>query len=149
MIRNEKGRFESTKENEMSVAQKEAICYKSKLLNKYFDDYGELVKAEDAYTKAHAAELEAAEKRKTRAKEIEEAYKEVIATRKEAKAILDEANKKASDLIRTSEDKYTKLKNDFIKDYHSFHMSFTDTDGNTVVSVSDFLDSVFNNFWHF
>ena len=88
--RDEKGRFASMPV-EMTDEQKEAICYKSKLLNKYFDNYNEMVEAEAAYKKEHEAELKAKEERKA----LSEAVKEAVTKRVEAQIAAREAKEKA------------------------------------------------------
>ena len=125
--------------------EQEAVSYGfySKLLKKPFDSLEELKAAEDEYNKAHAEELRKAEERKTRAKEVEDAYRSALEVRKEAKKIIDEANKKASDMIRDTERHYDELKNAFVKDYGSFHMSYTNNNGQEIISFSDLIDSFF------
>ena len=71
--RDESGKFVATNK-EMTDEQREAICYKSKLLNKYFDNYDELVEAEAEFKKAHEAELKAKEDA-ARAREAEKQKK--------------------------------------------------------------------------
>lgn len=107
--------------------------YYSKLLKKPFDKLEDLKTAEDEYNKAHEAELKKAEERKIRAKEIEEAYKHSMQVRKDA-----------NELIRKADEAYYKLRNDFIKDYGSYHVSYSNSNGNEVVTISDLFDSFFN-----
>lgn len=71
--------------------------YYSEELKKYFNDEAECRKAEKEYEEKHAAELKAKEERAKRAKEINDAYAH-----------------------------YVKLRNEFIKDYGSFHMTYDD-----------------------
>lgn len=76
------------------------IKYYSEVLGKYFDEEKELVKAEKAYIRTQ----EEAKKRK-----------EMLAsTRKERAQEVEEAFKKANDLLE-----------EFINDYRSFHFSMT------------------------
>lgn len=90
--RDEKGRFASMP-NEMTDEQREAICYKSKLLNKYFDDYDKLVQEEDAYKKAHEAELKAKEERKLEVEAVKTAVTERVEAEVEARKVKAEAYK--------------------------------------------------------
>lgn len=73
---------------------------------KVYDTVEELQKAEKEYDEAHAAEIAKKRERKARAEEINEARKELVA-----------AQKRYNDLI-----------NKFIKDYGSYHATYTDTD---------------------
>ena len=81
----------AVKSEEMTDEQREAICYKSKLLNKYFDDYSEMVKAEDEYKKAHEAELKAKEQRKAEADEVKKAIEARVNAEIESRKIKAEA----------------------------------------------------------
>lgn len=89
------------------------VCYKSKLLNKIFDNYDELVKAEEEYEKANAEKLKQAEEKKSRLLKI-----------REARAKTFEARKQASKLIAEADDAYAKLVNEFIKDYGYYHDTY-------------------------
>ncbi len=81
----------------------------SEVLKKYFEDKGACEKAEKEYNEKHALELKAKEERTKRAKEVEEAY----------------AN-------------YIKLRNEFIKDYKEYHMTYRDSD-NGIESLFDYF----------
>lgn len=84
--------------------------YYSDSLKKFFETEKECLKAEkDQAEKLELAEKqkkELAEQRKARAKEVEDAYKAV-----------QEAQKK-----------YSELRTRFVRDYGSFHMTFTSKD---------------------
>ena len=84
--------------------------YYSEVLRKTYDSEKECLEAEEKYNEKLQAEekkkKELTEKRKERAKEVEDAYKAV-----------QEAQKK-----------YTELRNQFVRDYGSFHMTFTSKD---------------------
>lgn len=101
--------------------------YYSEKLKKLFDTQETLKKAEDVVLKAEAEKL-AKEKalketRANRAKEVETAIK-----------IADEARETAN-----------KLLNNFVKDYGSFHYSYTTEKPKTTDSVTnDFLKQVFS-----
>lgn len=90
--------------------------YYSEVLKKLYDSKEECAKAEDDYIKKVSKEAEEkkklAEERKRRAKEVEDAYRAVI----------------------EAEKNYSKLKNAFIKDYNSFHMTFSN------ISTSNLLE---------
>lgn len=112
-----------------------AMKYWSDLTKKVYDTPAELNRAEKAYKEAEEAERRAAEEAKrkeeelkatraTRAKEIEDAYAEAT------KALA----------------KYSELKNKFIKDFGSYHMTFTSKNSTPVhltEGVSSLLRSLF------
>lgn len=137
MNRDERGRFVKQKEmcvaeedahDEMTQEQLDAICYKSKLLNKYFDSYEELKAEEDAYRKEHDEKLKLAEEKKARAKEIEDLYRH-----------LQEVKREAVKAINDAEKEYIDKRNEFVKDYGSFHMSYFNNGKTEELSVSDFI----------
>ena len=113
-----------------NITRRGKVCYKSTLLNKVFDNYDELVKAEEEYEKVNAEKIKEAEIKKARAKEVEDAYKEAMQIRKEYNAKIAEADKK-----------YYELRDAFIKDYKSFHMSYSDETGDVIVKS---LFDIFN-----
>lgn len=84
--------------------------YYSETLNKVFENEKDCLNAEKEYkAKVEAEEKrkkELADSRKTRAKEVEDAYKAVIDAQKH----------------------YNELKNKFVDDFGSFHMTFSTTD---------------------
>lgn len=92
----------------------EGVCVYSKLLAKPFDSLEELKSAEDAYRKENAEKLKAAETRKARAQEVDDAIKhrdELIKRENESKAAaykeylttIDEAKKKYLDVCNKSD----------------------------------------------
>ena len=84
--------------------------YYSETLNKVFENEKDCLNAEKEYkAKVEAEEKrkkELADSRKARAKEVEDAYKAVIDAQKH----------------------YNELKNKFVEDFGSFHMTFSTTD---------------------
>lgn len=82
----------------------------SEVTKGFYDSAKSCEEAEKEYNKALDEKKEKEKalkaKRKTRAKELEDAYK----------------------AIKEAEKKYSKLRNQFIKDYGSYHMTFTDSD---------------------
>lgn len=105
-------------------------CYKSTMLNRVFDRYEDLVQAEEAYEAENAEKLKMAEEKKARAKEVEDAYKASMQARKDANKAISEADKR-----------YYELRDAFIRDYKSFHMSYSDESGDVVVKT---LFDIFN-----
>lgn len=115
--------------------------YYSELTKKVYDTEDELNTAEESYKKAkELAQKEKEEKvalRKEEANKVLDAYKESLAVRKECNEKITEAD-----------NKYFELRNEFIKKYGSWHMSYSNTDGNEEVSVADtlsFLGDFFND----
>ena len=104
----------------------------SKLLQKPFDTLEELKTAEDAYNKANEEKLRLTAEKKTRAKEVEEAYLEYQKVRKEAYKKISEAEKK-----------WVELRDKFAKDYNGYHMTYVNNNGKECVTFSDLVDSFF------
>lgn len=88
--------------------------YYSEVLKKYFNTEDECVEAEKEYEEAHAAELKAKEDRANKAKAVEQAYKD-----------------------------YLKLRNDFINEFGSYHMTLTEKDLPEEKTLFDLFDSFF------
>ena len=121
---------------EMTEDQKNAICYRSKLLNKYFDNYNDLVKAENDYKAAHEAELKAKAEKEAALAELKEAYANYV-------KVLDEKNKAVSEAWQ----KYAEKRDEFANKYDGYRITYrsnTDTSGKKTeeISVSDVLDDI-------
>ena len=97
--------------------------YVSELTKKTYDSEEACLKAEKEFKEAKAKAKAEKEKkdaeRSSRAKEVEDAYKKAI-----------DANKAYRDLL-----------NKFVKDYGSFHMTYS--------STSNLVDDVFNSMFRF
>lgn len=109
--------------------------YFSEKLNKVFDDVKSLEEEEKLLEEKNKQKAELAEIKKTRAQEVEEAFKKTLEARKEAK-----------ELIKKADDAYEELKAKFIKDYGYFHMTFNDVDGKQMISVNDLIEDFLGNF---
>lgn len=97
--------------------------YYSEVTKKLYDTEKELASAEAAVIKAQADEEEKKKARTTRAKEVEDACRDALNARQH----------------------YAELKNKFIKDYGSFHMSIKDeTPVEDWDSVNKLIDLFFN-----
>lgn len=116
--------------------------YYSRLLNKPFDSVDELIIAETEYKKAHDAEEKAKAEKKNRADEIQTAYSDYLAVYEAAKKRIKEVSKEENDKIREAYRKYEELKAKFIKDYSSYHMTYTNNNGTKFVSVSELFDEM-------
>ena len=93
----------------------------SEITRKYYDTADECTTAECEYNKAveeAKAKKEAlVAERKERAKEVENAYA----------------------AVRDAEKKYNELRKDFIKDYGSFHMTFSSADDDFFTEIREFF----------
>ena len=122
---------------DMTEQQKEAIFYKSKLLNKYFDTWEELVEEETAYKKAHDEELKAKEEKAKALEAIKDAYKNYLAVvNEQAKA------------VKEAWCKYVELRNDFAEKYHGYHMTYYNDGTSEEVNFNDAMGDIqkaFNN----
>ena len=81
----------------------------------------EIKEAEKQYDEAHAAEIKKAEERKRRADEIAAARKD----------------------LQNRQKKYNELVNQFIKDYGSYHATYTNEDSGEVANVMDVFYKLF------
>lgn len=86
--------------------------YYSDKTKSLYENENELIKAEEEFDKAHEEENRKREERKTRAKEVETAYKH-----------------------------YLELRNQFIEDYGSYHMTVNSQ--RPYASIFDFIE----DFW--
>lgn len=87
--------------------------YYSEKLKKVYDTVEDLQAAEVEYDKAHAAEIAKQKERKARAEEITKARKELVDAQR----------------------KYNELLNKFVKDYGSYHETYTDQDIDSLENV--------------
>ena len=105
--------------------------YFSEKTKKFYDDVKACEDAEAAFDAEQARIAEEkkklAEARKERAKEIEDAYKEMQALIKAA---------------REGEKRYIELRNKFVKDYGSFHMTVSNTE--SVPNIGDLAADLMN-----
>ena len=95
--------------------------YYSEKLKKVYDTVEQLQAAETEYDKAHAAEIAKQKERKARAEEITAARKD----------------------LQNRQKKYNELVNQFIKDYGSYHATYTDEDSGEVANVMDVFYKLF------
>lgn len=124
------------------------FMYWSKLLKKPFESKEELIKAEETFKAEEAAKNQKLEVKKTRAEEVQNAYKEVIESRKKAQDIINKARDEATKLIAEKEDKYIKLRDAFAKDYNGYHMTYTNNNGEEKIEFSDVIKT-FNDLFDF
>lgn len=117
---------------EMTDAQREAIVYHSKVLNKYYESYEDMLREEAEFKRQNEVKLKAQEEKKARAEEVKAAYEGYCKAKKEAAKMVSEA-----------EDKWLDLRAKFINDYHGYHMTYTNIDGHEEVTFGDLLDLMF------
>ena len=77
---------------------------------------------------AHKTEIDL---KKELAKRVDDAYKDYVRIAKEQNKIVADAG-----------DKYLQLRNDFIKKYGSYHMSYTES-GTTETTLTELLNEIF------
>ena len=134
------------------------VCYKSKLLNKYFDSKDELIKAEDAYREAHKKELIAKEERQADVKKIQDAANDYFATLKSNEEKKKELDKEATEKY----DAYKRLLDEFAGKHNGYHLTYTNNGGNIEFKIEEarrdeisnifdaqrkLISQVFDNFW--
>lgn len=117
---------------EMTEEQLSSVCYKSKLLNKYFDTWAELQEAERKYHEENDARQKLAEKKKLRAEEIKALKQKTIEARREAQKLINDADTA-----------YYKARNEFIKDYGSYHESYYSDGEHEMITINDVIDTLF------
>lgn len=106
--------------------------YYSKLLNKPFDTLDALKEAEEAVKKENERKAQLIEVKKTRAKEVEDAYLEFQKVKEEAYKQIAEA-----------EQKWLELRDKFAKDYGGYHMTYVNNNGQRQVTFNDIVNSFF------
>ena len=121
--------------NEMTDAQREAIVYRSKLLNKYYESYDDMLREEAEFKRQNDEKLKAQEEKKARAKEVEDAYANYLKVREEAfKQIAD------------AEKKWVELRDKFAEDYHGYHMTYCNNNGQKTITFGDLFNTFFERF---
>lgn len=103
--------------------------YYSELTKKIYETEEELNKAEQEQKLELAKKEEVAQKKKERANEVQDAYKKAIEVRKKAQNEIEEAEKK-----------YYALRDKFVEDYGSWHMTYTSKDGVDTYDFSTLTD---------
>lgn len=106
--------------------------YLSEKLNKAFDTVEDLEKAEKEFAEKEAEKTKLVEVKKTRAKEVEDAYVEYQKVKEEAYNKIAEAEKK-----------WIELRDAFAKDYGGYHMTYVNNNGDKKVTFDDIVRS----FW--
>ena len=107
------------------------MLYTSELNGKSYKTIKELEAAEAEIKKQEQEKAALAEVKKTRAKEVQTAYEEYLAVRKEAYSKIAEAEKK-----------YLALRDSFAKDYKGYHCTYTYHDGREDVTFEDLVQAI-------
>lgn len=110
------------------------MLYTSEVTGKSYKTVKELEADEKAYKEAEALKLKSVEEKKSRAKEVEDAYLEFQKVKEEAYNKIAEAEKK-----------WIELRDTFAKDYGGYHMTYTNVNGEKHVTFEDLI----RNFWNF
>ena len=103
------------------------------LSNSRFNTIEELEKAEAEVKKVNEEKALELEKKKVRAKEVEDAYLEYQKVKEECYKKMAEAEKK-----------WLELRDKFAEDYHGYHMTYVNKNGEKQVTFGDLLDCFFN-----
>lgn len=117
------------------------MLYYSEILNKKFVTEQELKDAEAKYAQEKADKDLALKIKKEKAKQVEDALTHLL-----------EVKKEASKTVKVAEDAYLKVRDEFVKQYGSWHYTITDeNDDSYIVSESwgswgKILSEIFNNF---
>ena len=109
--------------------------YYSEKTKKLFDTEKDLVSAEKEFDKVEEENRKTLDIKRARAKEVDDAYKMYATKVKESEL----ENKKLSA-------EYLKLRDAFINDYGSYHMSYTET-GTIETTLSDLLAELLGVTW--
>jgi Skp family chaperone for outer membrane proteins len=107
----------------------------SRELKQVFDTLDELKMAESKHHEKLDAEAKAKMEKTADAKKVEDAYKHLL-----------EVKAKSAKEIREAEQMYNKERNAFIEKHGSYHMTYTNRNGEECLSVSDLVDSIWEAF---
>lgn len=105
------------------------MLYTSEVTGKSYKTVEELESAEAEFKKQEEEKKALVEVKRTRAKEVQDAYDNYFKVRNEA-----------FEKIKEAETKLNELKNKFIEDYGSFHMTYTNNNGNENLVFGDLFD---------
>ena len=109
--------------------------YYSEDLKQLFESEKELKEAEKEQQTKLVEKQKLAETKKARAKEIEDSYKNIRKVREESMENMRKADAEYNDLV-----------NAFVKDFGSYHMTYSSENANDEITVSDVVDEMFKAF---
>ena len=110
--------------------------YFSDKVNKVFDTVEELEAAEKEQEEKEAEKTKLVEVKKSRAKEVEDAYLEY-----------ENVKEKAYKEIAEAEDKWIQLRDKFAEDYNGYHMTYVNKNGEKKVTFDDLVNSFYDSFF--
>ena len=106
----------------------------SEKTKKYYDTEKECKEAEKALEAEEAEKVKAKEERAADAQKVEDAYKAVLEARRQAA----ESIKNANAMINTAEQNYYDARRAFVDKYGSFHMTYSNKNGDEELAIGDF-----------
>ena len=109
------------------------MLYTSEVTGKSYKTVKELEDAEKAAKKEEEEKEKLLAVKKERAKEVEDAYLHYQKVKEEAIRAIGEA-----------EETWLKLRDEFAKDYHGYHMTYTNVNGKEEISFGDIVNAFFN-----
>lgn len=108
------------------------VQYRSDKTGLTYKTEADCLSAEKEWDKAHAKEQEAANKRKTEVKRIEDKANEYLAKLKSNDELKHKLDNEADALYK----EYKKLLDSFSTKYHGYHLTYTNT-GNNAVKIEE------------
>jgi hypothetical protein len=115
--------------------------YKSDITGKTYDNEDEAVKDEAEYKKTHEKELALRDEKASKAKAVQEAYSKYVKLCNDNRKVEDKAY-----------NEFLGLRNEFVKNYGYFHMTFSDVEEPTEEvpdTIRDAFDWLLNPFTRF
>ena len=109
------------------------MLYTSEVTGKSYKTVKELEAAEAEFKKAEEEKAKLVEVKKTRAKEVEDAYLELEKVKEEAYSKIAEAEKK-----------WIELRDKFAQDYNGYHMTYVNNNGQKRITFDDLVNNFFN-----
>ena len=125
------------------------IIYYSELLNKQFSSPEELTAAEDQYKKLQAEKKEKSQDKKAAAKNVENAFNNLLEAKRKAKDVVQKATRDANAILKAAEENYEKELTKFLEKYpEGFHMTLTNAEDASRF-IEDQVVKMFNDFLKF
>lgn len=109
------------------------MLYTSEVTGKSYKTVKELEADEKLAKEEEEKKSKALEVKKTRAKEVEDAYLEYQKVKEDAYSKIVEAEKK-----------WIELRDKFAEDYHGYHMTYVNNNGEKKVTFSDLVNKFFS-----
>ena len=109
------------------------MLYTSEVTGKSYKTVEELEADEKLAKEEEEKKSKILEVKKTRAKEVEDAYLEYQKVKEEAYNKIAEAEKK-----------WIELRDKFAEDYHGYHMTYVNNNGEKRITFNDLVNSFFN-----